>query len=116
MSATKITGLDPITYMSSGDLVPVVHNPAGSPTTNKITIDNFYSNVAVAVSFANTFTVSGNVVSQTNLTANNLFLTYKTTPVSSGDVVLGGKIWFDSNYIYVAIANNTIKRVALASF
>jgi hypothetical protein len=62
MSATKITGLDQITYMSSGDLVPIVHNPAGSPTTNKITIDNFFSTVSVNTHF------SGNSVSISNTT------------------------------------------------
>ena len=116
MTATKITGLNEISYISANDVIPIVHDPAGSPTTVKITLTNFYANVVVSARFSNTVTLAANAVASQNFTANNLFLIYNTTPSTSGDTVTRGKIWFDSNYIYVATANNTIKRVALTAF
>ena len=116
MTATKITGLNEITYMSANDVIPIVHDPAGSPATVKITANSFFANVVVGARFSNTVTLAANSIASQNFTANNLFLIYNTTPGTSGDTVTRGKIWFDSNYIYVATANNTIKRVALTAF
>lgn len=38
------------------------------------------------------------------------------TPSSSSDTCYIGEIFWDANYIYVAVANNQLKRVALSSF
>lgn len=116
MTATKISDLPAATTIASGDLIPVVADPSGSPATKKITLSNFYANVVVTAKFSNTVTLAANVSSTTNLTANNLFINYRTTPSTSGDAVTQGKIWFDTSYIYVATANNTIKRAALSTF
>lgn len=48
--------------------------------------------------------------------AANLQITYNTTPANSTANAVAGLVWYDNNYIYVAIANNSIKRVALSSF
>ena len=116
MTDTKITELTAATTMASGDLIPIVADPSGSPATKKITLANFYSNVVVTAKFSNTVTLAANANSTSNITANNLFITYRTTPASSGETVTGGKIWFDSTYLYVATSNNTIKRVTLDTF
>lgn len=110
MTATKITDLPAATTIASGDLIPIVADPSGSPTTKKITLTNFYANVVVTAKFANS------VTSTASLTANNLYISYRTTPSSATDSVTQGKIWFDNSYIYVATANNTIKRVAISTF
>ena len=102
--------------MASGDLLPIVADPLGNPTNKKITLGNFYSNVAVAVTFSNTVSLSAPVTSTSNIVANNLFVSYSTTPSTSGDIVSRGKIWWDTNYIYVSVGTNTIKRVPLSSF
>jgi hypothetical protein len=116
MAATKITALTAVTTMASEDLIPVVADPGGSPANRKITYSNFYANVAVTAKFSNTLTLTANVTSNASLTANNLYVTYRTTPGTSTDTVTSGKIWFDTGYLYVATATNTIKRIPLNSF
>lgn len=116
MTATKISEMTAATTIASGDLIPVVADPGGSPANRKITYSNFYANVAVTAKFSNTLTLAANVTSSASLTANNLYVTYRTTPSTSTDTVTSGKIWFDTSYLYVATAGNTIKRVALDTF
>lgn len=110
MTTIKISDLPAASTLTSGDLIPVVANTAGLPSTKKISLSNFYSNVIVTAKFANSVTFT------TSLTANNLYINYRTTPTSSTDSVTQGKVWFDNSYIYVATANNTIKRVAISTF
>lgn len=38
------------------------------------------------------------------------------TPANSTINVAQGTIFYDSSYLYIAVANNTLKRVALTSF
>jgi len=116
MTDTKISELTAATTMASGDLIPIVSDPAGSPATKKITFANFYANVVVTAKFANTVTLTAAVTSNSSLTANNLYITYRTTPASSGDTVTNGKLWFDNNYLYVSTNTNVIKRVTLDTF
>jgi len=116
MTATKISGLTAATSIASGDLIPIVSDPTGSPSTKKITFSNFYSNVSVTATFSNTVTCTANVSMTGSLVANNIYLSNRNTPASSSDVVSAGKIWFDTNYIYVATGTNTIKRAALSAF
>lgn len=42
--------------------------------------------------------------------------TSKSTPANSTITVKEGKIWYDTSYLYIAVANNTVKRIALDSF
>lgn len=116
MATSKITELTAATSLAANDLFVVVKDPAGSPSTKKITVSATFGNVVVATVFSNTVTFSGNVSSNSNITANNLFINYRTTPASNTETVTQGKIWFDANYIYVAVSNNNIKRAALSNF
>ena len=116
MTDTKISELTAATAMASGDLIPIVADPSGSPATKKITLSNFYANVVVTAKFANTVTLAGNTTSNNAFTANNLYISYRTTPASSGDTVTNGKLWFDENYLYVSTNTNVIKRVTLSTF
>jgi hypothetical protein len=116
MASSKITDLTAATTMASGDLIPIVSDPSGSPATKKITLTNFYSNVVVTAKFANSVTFSNTATFNSSVSANNLFITYRTTPAGSGDSVASGKIWFDTNWLYVATATNVIKRVSLTVF
>jgi hypothetical protein len=47
---TKITGLTAIAAIASGDLVPVVDDPAGTPVTKKATVDQLQTFIAPAAS------------------------------------------------------------------
>lgn len=106
----KISELTAITSLTADDLIMVVNDPNGSPSTNKITVSNLFGNVRVSATFANTTTFSSNTI-VTNFMINN-----KATPASNTDNAQMGKMWFDEDYIYVAVANNSIKRVALSNF
>lgn len=50
------------------------------------------------------------------LQANTLIVVNESTPATSADASSGGQIWWDSDYLYLAIANNTIRRIALTTF
>lgn len=47
----KISQLNPITSVSNDDLVPIVNDPNGAPSTNKITFDNFKKSVTKNIVF-----------------------------------------------------------------
>lgn len=50
------------------------------------------------------------------LTANSVKLNDRQTPANSAITINQGRVFFDDNYLYVAVANNEIKRAALSSF
>lgn len=105
--AKKISELTALTAPSTDDLLVIVDDPAGNTATKKVTVQNFFNSSQANVTVANTYYLS----------ANNLVIRRKTTPiVSSGTSDLQGSFWFDENYIYVAVANGTIKRAALSTF
>lgn len=105
--AKKISELTALTAPSTDDLLVIVDAPAGNAVTKQVTVQNFFNNSAANVTVGNTYYLS----------ANNLVVRRKATPVtSSGTSDLQGSIWFDENYVYVAVANGTIKRAALSTF
>jgi hypothetical protein len=106
----KISELTAITSLSADDLIMVVNDPNGAPSSNKITVGNLFGNVRVSATFANAATFSANV------TVTNFMINNKATPTSNTDNAQAGKVWYDNDYIYVAVANNSIKRVALSNF
>lgn len=105
--AKKISELVALTAPSNDDLLVIVDSPANNAITKQVTVDNFLNNSQANVTVGNTYYLS----------ANNFVIRRRATPVSStGTSDLQGSIWFDTNYIYVATANGTIKRAALSSF
>lgn len=90
--AKKITELSALTAPAADDLLVIVDDVAGTPITKKVTVGNLLGNT------------SANVV------------IYNSTPANSSITVKKGTILFDTSYLYVAVANNTLKRVALSSF
>ena len=90
--AKKITELSALTAPAADDLLVIVDDVAGTPITKKVTVGNLLGNT------------SANVV------------IFNSTPANSTITVKKGTILFDSSYLYVAVANNTLKRVALSSF
>ena len=105
--AKKISELTALTQPSTDDLLVIVDAPASNAVTKQVTVQNFFNNSAANVTVGNTYYLS----------ANNLVVRRKATPVtSSGTSDLQGSIWFDENYVYVAVANGTIKRAALSTF
>lgn len=90
--AKKISELSALTAPSGDDFLVIVDDPAGSPATKKVTVANLLSN------------------SSANVAIRGL------TPANSTIAVKAGTMFYDANYLYVAVANNTLKRITLSSF
>lgn len=81
-----------MTAPTADDLLVIVDDVTGTPTTKKVTVGNFLGNS------------SANVV------------IYSATPANSTITVKKGTLMFDNTYLYIATANNVLKRVTLSSF
>ena len=91
--AKKISELTALTAPVADDLLVIVDDPSGNtPETKKITVANLLGNSAANVVIRN------------------------VSPANSTITVTKGTIFFDTSYLYIATANNTLKRVALSSF
>lgn len=90
--AKKITELTALTAPAGDDLLVIVDDVAGTAITKKVTVANFLGNSAANV------------------------VIFNTTPANSTITVKKGTLLFDNNYIYIATANNNLKRVLLSSF
>jgi hypothetical protein len=80
----KITQLNPITSISDDDLVPIVNDPSGAPSTNKITFDNFkksiMKNIYVEAGFLKANTSSLTISSNTATTIETVVNTTAGEP------------------------------------
>lgn len=84
----KLSELTTTSTVANSDIFVVVRSPNSSPTTNTLTLSVLRSNLTVA-----------------------------DTPADSNALTISsGVLLYDSNYLYVAVANNIVKRVALSSF
>jgi hypothetical protein len=90
--AKKISELPALTAPVAVDLLVIVDDPTGTPITKYVTVGNLLGNSAA------------------NVVINN------STPANSTITVKKGTIMFDSDYLYIATANNTLKRLALSAF
>lgn len=104
--AKKISELVATTAPSSDDLLVIVDSPSANGVTKKVTVGNLLGNSSANV------TVSNNAV----LSAKNIVIRRKETPSSSATADTQGTLYFDDNYLYIAISNGAIKRVPLTSF
>jgi hypothetical protein len=95
MASTKITELSASNTVAASDLLVIVTDPSGSPTTKKVTALNLANSLA---DHANT------VVKKVAVPANS---------TSTGII---NQVAWDANDIYICVANNTWKKIALTSF
>ena len=120
MADKKVSQLDALTSVSGDDLIMVVNDPAGTPSSKKVTATNVFGGVTVPATFNNTVSISGgNMTIAANCTVTGEMRLQESTPGTSNTVTesLGaGKIWFDHFYMYIAVSNTAIKRVALSEF
>jgi len=132
MATKKITELTAANTLSGNSLLVAVTDPSGAATTKKITVSNFFGNVAtntvftanvsltanttannLTITFANTITLTVN----TGTFTNTLSIPYRQTPANSTALTIGNNaIFHDTNFLYVAVSNNITKRVSLNSF
>lgn len=121
MADKKVTSLTAATSVTDDDLFMVVDDPAGTPASKKLTVGALFGSVPSAAVFTKDVTVSGDnaTISANTLFsgAGNLILTSGTPTSNKPSLTIppvsSGSIWFDDNYIYVAVNSTTIKRAAL---
>lgn len=104
--AKKISELGESTSPSANDLLVIVNSSAGTTVTRKVTVANLLGSTSANVTVSNSATLS----------TKNLVVRRKETPVSSSTSDQQGSIYFDDNYLYLAISNGAVKRVALTTF
>lgn len=97
-------------------------HPKDFPTANSVDKTDLIILVKNANTTANLYNISaqtffGSVNTDLILTSNaKLVIGKYSTPANSSANCIKGEIWFDSNYIYLAVANNDIRRVSIESF
>lgn len=94
---SKISELESAVSIQGDTLFVIVNDPNGAAVTLKISASDLFGNVEVPATFVDLHLVD-------------------STPLTSSDAVTKGKIWFDADFIYVAVDEDEIKRVALTSF
>lgn len=93
----RITELETANSVGNTDFLVIVSDPSTLAETKKISVNTFFSNVST-------------------LQVNNLVIFESNTPANSTITISAGKLLIDNNYIYYAVANNILKRIALESF
>ena len=141
MADKKVSQLTALTSPNQNDILLIVDDHTGTPVSKQISLKNMFGSVPANTTISGTTTLNANttingsntvVVANTNFTkaaagqvkiTSGVITLNNPTTVSSnnattvlGDDVLQGSIFWDSNFLYVATANNQIKRVALSVF
>lgn len=117
MADQKVTELTNLTTAASEDVFYIVDDPSGTPVSKKITAKNLFGSVPANTTFAHFATFNNKVTA-----ANGVMTLATSTTVGSNNAtnVLGagmqGSIFWDEDYLYVAVSNTQIKRVALSVF
>ena len=139
MADKKVTQLTSLTSPASEDLLLVIDNPSGTPTSKQITVKNLLGSAPANTSISGTLTVSANttlngsntvISSNVNMTSTRgprtsakWITVAKTTGSVSNNATtelgsggLEGSIFWDEDFLYVATSNTVVKRVALSVF
>lgn len=86
--------------VSGNDYMLIVSTAGGIANTKKILVSNFAANNTID-----------------KISANTVVLRGTTTPANgSVTTITKGSVFFDDNFIYIATANNIVKRAQLNSF
>jgi hypothetical protein len=90
MADKKVSELSAITNISGDDLLLVVNDPSGTPTSNKVTVSNLFANVVPNVVHKGTVTARANTTfSGTSMTVS-ANATYSGTLTVTGTLVESG--------------------------
>lgn len=104
--AKKISELQELASPAGDDLLVIVDTSGSS--TKYVKVSTLMANSDASITVSNAAVLS----------ANTLIVRNDNTPIASTGAlgIAKGTIFFDTNYLYVAIADNTLKRVALSTF
>lgn len=119
-TSKKVTDLVAASTVAATDLMYIVRDPSGTPTSNSVTVNTFIT-ANLNASYANV--TAANILCGNGVVhANTVKINYQYTPTSNTDVPAGasnGSIFFDSNYLYIvantASVTQKIKKVSLSS-
>ena len=104
--AKQISELPTTTSVAANATFVVVDNTTAVANTKQISANNLFNNSSFNVTLSNTAILS----------ANTIVIRNNQTPANSTITVSKGTIFFDTDYLYIAVANNTLKRILLTSF
>lgn len=120
MADKKVTELTAIASVSGDDLLLTINDPAGTPTSRKITITNFFGAISVSTVHNANVTMSGTAVTiNANTTHAGQMVVLANTPGSNNTTTEGrivNSLWSDGNYLYLAANSSCIKRATLSVF
>lgn len=146
MADKKVTQLTALASPNDEDLLLLVDDPNGTPVSKKIDVKTFVGNIPSNTAIAGSLTVSSNATFSGSNTvfSSNVVVTGTLRPSSfivnankvtintsisvgsnNATTVLGapvtdrphdGTIFWDANFLYVAVSNTVIKRAALSTF
>ena len=113
MADRKISQLPAQTVFNGNDLLMIVDDPLGTPVSKSTTLDAMFGAVPSNTIFAST---KGPVINTGDITLA-LPTTVSTNNANTefGAGAMGTMVW-DANYLYIAVSNTAIKRVALSVF
>ncbi len=119
----KISELPLATTVANTDFVIIVANTTGTANTKRISSNNFRNSITSTFTsnVATITTITANVINVANLvftdqTTQNTAFKWSNTPANSSANGVAGLVAYDSNYLYVCVANNTWKRITLGSY
>jgi hypothetical protein len=146
MADKKISQLTELTSPVAEDLLPVVDDPNGTPINKFLRLKNLFGNAGntvitgtltvsggnTTIGGSNTYVTSNVVTTGVNTFSNThiadskfTIQTSKTPSTNNATTELGspttdfphdGSLFWDENYLYIAVSNTVIKRVALSTF
>ncbi len=134
MADKKVSQLSSLGATASEDLLLVIDDPNGVPTSKNVTVKNFFGAVPSNTVFNSRVTIKGNttvtcsnkvVTSNVNITSNgllkvnNFITTLRSTPASNNATTAGykvGQAFFTNTHLYIAVNATTLKRVTLSTF
>lgn len=133
----KVSDLPEIVTLAPVDLLYIVDDPDGTPASKRVPLSKFFANVPANTVIKATFTVeqgstfhgsnsyfTSNVTVHAKVSPSQLEVANNKiriagaffTPASNSETVSRGEFWFDENYAYFAVADDSIKRVELQNF
>jgi hypothetical protein len=139
MADKKVTQLTELTTTADSDLLYIVDDATGTPVSKKITVKNIFDTVPANTTITGRFVAAANTNFRGNRSVFNANVVFNSAPIAntnrvivsnkvtvtsnnattqfgSNDPVNQGSIFYDENFLYVAVSNTVIKRVALSTF
>jgi hypothetical protein len=137
MPSKKVTELETATIPYGLNVLYVIVDTTGTPTGKQISLNTLFGNIPCNTNISQVLTVTGqtnlgntgvqklnvsgpSTLGATTFNANGIVIQQTLTPSNSSVTSIDpGKLFYDANYLYIRVSNNTtnsIKRIPLSSF